>query len=83
MIDREEVDELFRCLLAGVTTSVDERERRFEQSRQLLLAFDRIDNSNLRQELILLIEIVSKMPDVLHRGREHGDRPRMRLAHFH
>lgn len=81
MIDREEVDELFRCLLAGVTPPVDERERRFEQSRQLLMAFDRIDDSELRQELILLIEIVSKMPDALHRGQ--GGWAKTRLAQFH
>ena len=73
MINTEELDELFRCLLAGVAAPKDDRQVRFEQSQQLLQAFDRIDDSELRQELIVLIEIVSKMPEALHRkGRRLG-----------
>ncbi len=63
MINSEELDELFRCLLACVAAPADDVQHRYEQSRQLLLAFDRIRDSNLRQELIVLIEIVSKMPE--------------------
>ena len=81
MINHEELDELFRCLLAGVFAPVDDRQMRCEQSRQLLLAFDRIDDSELRQELIVLVEIVSKMPDVLR--RKHESRRAARLAQFH
>jgi len=81
MIDSEELDDLFRCLLAGVAAPKEDRQVRFEQSRQLAQAFDRIDDSELRQELVLLIEIVSKMPEALHRnGRELG---RTMLARLH
>ncbi|MFY9641603.1 MAG: hypothetical protein WCD20_06895 [Rhodomicrobium sp.] len=66
MINSEELDELFRCLLAGVGAPKDDRQVRFEQSQQLVQAFDRISDSGIRQELILLIEIVSKMPEALH-----------------
>jgi hypothetical protein len=69
MINSEELDELFRCLLAGVGAPADDVQLRYEQSRQILLAFDKIRDSNLRQELIVLIEIVSKMPEALHHGR--------------
>jgi hypothetical protein len=68
MIDGKELDDLFRCLLAGVRAPADEMKQRYEQSRQLLLAFDRIGDSELRQELIVLIEIVSKMPDALRKS---------------
>lgn len=71
MIDSEELDKLFRHLLAGVAAPKDELPVRFEQSRQLVQAFDRIDDSNLRQELILLIEIVSKMPKAM-RANQRG-----------
>ncbi len=81
MINSEELDELFRCLLAGVTVPKDERQVRFEQAQQLVQAFDRIGDSELRQELILLIEIVSKMPEALHQnGRGLG---RTMLARLH
>lgn len=68
MISSEDIDELFRCLLAGVAAPADDGQLRFDQSRQLLLAFERIGDCKLRQELILLIEIVSKMPDALHKN---------------
>ncbi len=69
MISSEEIDELFRCLLSGVVAPADDRQLRFDQSRQLLLAFERIGDCELRQELIVLIEIVSKMPDALRKNR--------------
>lgn len=81
MINREEIDELFRCLLAGAGAPVNEGQMRFEQSQQLLQAFDRIEDLQLRQELILLIEIVSKMPEVLHRKRDSWGKAK--LAQFH
>ncbi len=81
MINREEIDELFRCLLAGIAAPVDDRQLHIEQSRQLLQAFDRINDPELRQELILLIEIVSKMPEVLHRNRDSWGKAK--LAQFH
>jgi hypothetical protein len=70
MIKREDIDDLFRCLLSGIAAPVDARQVRFEQSQQLLYAFNRIEDSKLRQELILLIEIVSKMPEALNARRE-------------
>lgn len=65
MTKSEEIDELFRCLLAGAVARAEDRQFRFDQSRQLLLAFDKINDPALRQELIVLIEIVSKMPEAL------------------
>ena len=70
MIERNEMDELFRCLLAGVAHPVAERQTRLEQSRQLLSAFNGIQDTQLGQELLVLIEIVSKMPEVLERKRD-------------
>ncbi len=81
MINSEELDALFRCLLAGVAKPRDDRQVRFEQSQQLMQAFDSIDDSEVRQELILLIEIVAKMPEALHRkGRKLS---RTMLARLH
>ncbi len=70
MLNREQIDDLFRCLLAGIAAPVDERQQRFDQSRQLLSAFSRIDDSRIRQELVLLIGLVSKMPNYLQQN--HG-----------
>jgi len=70
MINREKIDDLFRFLLAGVSAPVDDRQVRVDQSRQLLSAFNRIDDTQLRQELLVLIEIVSSMPELLQRKRE-------------
>ena len=81
MINGEELDELFRCLLAGVSTPADDLQHRYDQSRQLLLAFDKIRDSTLRQELIVLIEIVSKMPEVLRQSRTKLGTPA--LGHLH
>ena len=81
MINSEELDELFRYLLAGVAAPKDELQVRFEQSRQIVEAFDRIDDSELRQELILLIEIVAKMPNAVRRNR--GGLGRSMLSRLH
>jgi hypothetical protein len=70
MINREKIDDLFRFLLAGVSAPADDRQVRVDQSRQLLSAFNRIDDSQLRQELLVLIEIVSNMPELLQQKRE-------------
>jgi hypothetical protein len=70
MINREKIDDLFRFLLAGVSAPADDRQVRVDQSRQLLSAFNRINDSQLRQELLVLIEIVSSMPEPLQRNRD-------------
>jgi hypothetical protein len=57
-------------LLAGVSAPADDRQVRVDQSRQLLSAFNRIEDSQLRQELLVLIEIVSTMPELLQRKRK-------------
>ena len=81
MINSEELDELFRCLLAGVVKPRDDRQVRFEQSQQLMQAFESIDDCEIRQELILLIEIVSKMPEALHQGRRRLGRTVLSRLH--
>ncbi len=68
-IKHEEVDEFFRRLLAGVGAPVENKPDAIDQSRQLVAAFNRINDPHLRQELVVLIEIVSKMPEVLQRRR--------------
>jgi hypothetical protein len=72
--DRKEVDDLFRCLLSDISANADSPQRRSEESRQLLCAFHSIDDSKLRQELIALIEIISRMPEALqsYKGRVAG-----------
>jgi len=65
MMKHEDMDELFRSLLDGVGTTVDAKSRAVDQSRQLVTAFSRIEDHNVRQELLLLIELVSRMPKVL------------------
>jgi hypothetical protein len=62
---KQDMDELFRSLLDGVGTTVDTKNGTVEQSRQLITAFSRIEDHNVRQELLLLIELVSRMPKVL------------------
>ncbi|ADP71462.1 hypothetical protein Rvan_2237 [Rhodomicrobium vannielii ATCC 17100] len=62
---KQDMDELFRSLLDGVGTTVDTKNGAVEQSRQLVTAFSRIEDHNVRQELLLLIELVSRMPKVL------------------
>jgi hypothetical protein len=81
MINREQIDELFRYLLAGVAVPRDDRQARVDQSKQLLCAFNRIEDADLRQELLVLIEIVSQMPEVLQSKRESWGKHK--IAQFH
>ena len=81
MINSEELDKLFRCLFAGVAKPRDDRQVRFEQSQRLMQAFESIDDSETRQELILLIEIVSKMPEALHQKRRRLGRTVLSRLH--
>jgi hypothetical protein len=68
-IKHEEVDEFFRRLLAGAAQSAEKQPDAIDQSRQLMSAFNKISDPRLRQELVVLIEIVSKMPELLQRRR--------------
>ncbi len=77
MVTHEEVDEFFRRLLAGVVQTerkelaqAERKQHSPDQSKQLLTAFNRISDPRLRQELLILIEIVSQMPDLLQNKRE-------------
>ncbi len=65
MVKHEEVDEFFRRLLAGVPAPTNRRQDSVDQSRQLLSAFNKIRDPRLRQELLILIEIVSQMPELI------------------
>ncbi len=69
MVTHEEVDEFFRRLLAGVAQT-ERKQDTPDQSRQLLMAFSKIRDPRLRQELLILIEIVSQMPEFLQNKRE-------------
>jgi len=68
MVTPEEVDEFFRRLLAGI--SADRRPDPADQSKQLLSAFNKIRDPRLRQELLILIEILSQKPEILESKRE-------------
>jgi hypothetical protein len=81
MINREKIDDLFRYLLAGVSAPVDDRQVRMDQSRQLLSAFNKIDDSKLRQELLVLIEIVSNMPELLQGKRDGWGKAKVAQIH--
>ncbi len=70
MVTHEEVDEFFRRLLAGISAPAEHRLDPFDQSKQLLSAFNKIRDPRLRQELLVLIEIVSQKPELLHGRRE-------------
>jgi len=63
MVTHEEVDEFFRRLLAGI--SAERRPDVLDQSKQLLSAFNRIRDPRLRQELLILVEIISQKPELL------------------
>ncbi len=67
-VKHEEVDEFFRRLLAGAAP-LDKKQDAIDQSRQLVAAFNRIADPRLRQELVVLMEIVAKMPEVIYRKR--------------
>ena len=70
MVTHEEVDEFFRRLLEGIPARADRKPDPFDQSKQLLSAFNRIRDPRLRQELLILIEIVSQKPELLQAKRE-------------
>jgi hypothetical protein len=65
MVTHDEVDEFFRRLLAGIPARADRKPDPDDQSKQLLSAFNRIRDPRLRQELLVLIEIVSQKPELL------------------
>lgn len=65
MVKHEEVDEFFRRLLAGLQAPASDRRSPIDQSRQLLTAFNKIRDPRLRQELLVLIEIVSQTPELI------------------
>ena len=70
MVTHEEVDEFFRRLLEGIPARADRNPDPIDQSKQLLSAFNRIRDPRLRQELMILIEIVSQKPELLQAKRE-------------
>ncbi len=70
MVTHEEVDEFFRRLLAGVSAREERKKVSIDQSKQLLTAFSKIRDPRLRQELLILIEIVSQMPELLQNNRK-------------
>ncbi|HZV20234.1 MAG TPA: hypothetical protein VE986_01675 [Hyphomicrobiales bacterium] len=70
MTTRDDVDELFRCLLAGIASKQEVQRSVPDQSRQLLSAFSKIDDPSLRQEVVLLVEIVANMPETLKRRKQ-------------
>ena len=70
MVTHDEVDEFFRRLLAGVPAPIDHKSDSVDQARQLLSAFNKIRDPRLRQELLVLIEIVSEKPELLQHKRE-------------
>ncbi len=70
MVSHEEVDEFFRRLLAGVSSREERKKDSIDQSKQLLTAFSKIRDPRLRQELLILIEIVSQMPELLQNNRK-------------
>ena len=82
MVKHKEVDEFFRRLrppahantVLPANASPLPAERKSYASlecRQLLSAFNKIEDPRLRQELLVLIEIVAKMPGFL---PSRGDR---------
>lgn len=69
MFKCDEMDELFRYLLSDVGSAAGGCKSAADQSLQLLTAFNRIADPKLRRELVLLIEIVSQMPEAAQRSR--------------
>ncbi len=81
MVKPEEVDVFFRRLVAGPAAPQANTQNANDQSGQLLSAFNKIADPRLRQEVVLLIEIVAQMPEALQaRG---GPSPRGALAQVH
>ncbi len=79
MVTNEEVDEFFRRLLAGIPA--DRKVDLSDQSKQLLSAFNRIRDPRLRQELLILIEIVSQKPELLQGKSERWVRGTLAPVH--
>jgi hypothetical protein len=79
MVTHEEVDEFFRRLLAGIPA--EPKPDLCDESRQLLSAFNKIRDPRLRQEFLILIEIISQKPELLQGKRERWMKGT--LAHVH
>lgn len=79
MVTNEEVDEFFRRLLAGIKP--EPKPVLLDQSKQLLSAFNRIKDQRLRQDLLILIEIVSQQPELLQTSRERWPNPALAPVH--
>ena len=81
MVKHKEVDEFFRrlsppaaanaVLPANASVPAERKSHASPECRQLLSAFNKIEDPRLRQELLVLIEIVAKMPGFL---RSRGGR---------
>jgi hypothetical protein len=69
-VKHEEIDEFFRRLLAGAIPPNQDKQDGIDQSRQLVSAFNKIADPKLRQELLVLIEIVSRMPELMQHRRD-------------
>ncbi len=82
MTDRnQQVDDIFRCLLSNIEACQDTPQRRYQEF-QLLSAFNSIQDSKLRQELVTLIEIVALMPETMRHFRESSiDRGPLTVVH--
>ena len=75
MVKHKEVDEFFRrlrppahantVLPANASLPAERKSHASLECRQLLSAFNKIEDPRLRQELLVLIEIVAKMPGFL------------------
>jgi hypothetical protein len=81
MVTHEEVDEFFRRLLAGIPARGDRKPDPVDQSKQLLSAFSKIRDPRLRQEILVLIEIISQKPDLLQVKRERWSKDTLAPMH--
>ena len=79
MVTHEEVDEFFRRLLAGIPA--ERKPDPCDESRQLLSAFNKIRDPRLRQEFLILVEIISQKPELLQGKHERWVKGT--LAHVH
>ena len=81
MVTHEEVDEFFRRLLAGIPARAERKPDPFDQSKQLLSAFNKISDPRLRQELLVLIEVASQKPELLQAKRERWSKGALAPMH--
>ncbi len=81
MVERNDIDDIFRCLLSDISARVDSPQRRYDESCKLLSAFHAIQDCRLRQELVTLIEIISQMPDALQDLRSRSVRGQLAAVH--